>query len=84
MALLKNGISYMGRILIVEGVEKKSSEEQEKEGNKNKSPSEKQKCSIETPTLFIGGLSNSSNVDSLKNFFATVGAVQNVRIIVEK
>jgi nucleolin len=39
---------------------------------------------IATPTLFIGGLSFNSTADSIKEFFAEIGAVQSARVVTDK
>jgi RNA recognition motif-containing protein len=39
---------------------------------------------IESNTLFIGGLSYNSTVDSIKGLFASVGEVTSARIVTDK
>lgn len=41
-------------------------------------------ANIETPTLFIGGLSYTSTVESMKEFFSACGEVQSARIVTDK
>lgn len=39
---------------------------------------------IESPTLFIGGLSYNSTADSIKEFFASVGPVNSARVVTDR
>jgi len=39
---------------------------------------------IETPTLFIGGLSFNSSVDSITEFFSPIGNVTSARIVTDR
>ena len=39
---------------------------------------------IETPTLFIGGLSFNSTNESIKEFFSSIGEVQSARVVTDK
>jgi nucleolin len=39
---------------------------------------------IQTPTLFIGGLSFNSTSDSIKEFFSQTGEVQSARVVTDK
>lgn len=41
-------------------------------------------ANIETPTLFIGGLSYNSTADSIKDFFSQVGDVSSARVVTDK
>lgn len=41
-------------------------------------------ANIETPTLFVGGLSYNSTVDSLREFFGQAGQVSSARIVTDK
>jgi len=41
-------------------------------------------ATIETPTLFIGGLSYNSTVESLRDYFSTIGEVSSARIVTDK
>ncbi len=39
---------------------------------------------IQTPTLFIGGLSYNSTSDSIKEFFSQIGEIQSARVVTDK
>ncbi len=39
---------------------------------------------IQTPTLFIGGLSYQSTSESIADFFSSVGEVLSARVITDK
>lgn len=39
---------------------------------------------IETPTLFIGGLSYNSTQESISNYFSQVGEVASARIVTDR
>jgi RNA recognition motif-containing protein len=41
-------------------------------------------ANIETPTLFIGGLSYNSTADSIRDFFSSVGEVSSARVVTDK
>jgi len=41
-------------------------------------------ATIETPTLFIGGLSYNSTVDSIRDYFSSAGEVSSARIVTDK
>lgn len=41
-------------------------------------------ATIETPTLFIGGLSYNSTAESIKEHFAQAGEVQSARVVTDK
>jgi RNA recognition motif-containing protein len=41
-------------------------------------------ATIETPTLFIGGLSYNSTAESIKDFFSSVGDVASARVVTDK
>lgn len=84
----------MGRTLKIEEAQNKSKVgfQQNNGGfnNRNNTPRNNNRSEapgtavIETPTLFIGQLSYNSTVDTIKEFFSTVGAVQSARIVTDK
>jgi nucleolin len=41
-------------------------------------------ANIETPTLFIGGLSYNSTADSIRDFFSHIGEVSSARVVTDK
>jgi nucleolin len=41
-------------------------------------------ANIETPTLFIGGLSYNSTADSIRDFFSSIGEVSSARVVTDK
>jgi len=53
-------------------------------GNKNQSQYPTGGANIETPTLFIGGLSYNSTQQSLSSYFSQVGEVASARIVTDK
>ena len=94
-ALELNGMEHMGRTLKVEEAQNKSkgpeqqqnrfnNNENRRNFNQNNRSEAPGTAVIETPTLFIGQLSYGSTVDSIKGFFASVGAVQSARIVTDK
>jgi nucleolin len=51
-------------------------------GNKSNYP--QGNANIETPTLFIGGLSYNSTAESIKEFFSQAGDVASARVVTDK
>ena len=47
-------------------------------------PNQKGQVNIETPTLFIGGLSYQSTNDSVREFFSQIGEVASARVVTDK
>lgn len=86
-ALELNGTDHMGRSIRVEEA-RGNNQKQERGGNAggnargNAPPAGG--ANIETPTLFVGGLSYNSTTDSMKEFFAAAGEVQSARIVTDK
>ena len=87
-----NGCEHLGRTLnIEESYGKNNNQGNNNFGNNrqnnNNSRAPRQDngpANIETPTLFIGGLSYNSTVDSIKEFFSSCGEVQSARIVTDK
>ena len=91
-AIELNGEEHMGRALKVEESLKsgggdrggnKSFGKQNGSNNKNNFQSNGN-AAIETPTLFIGGLSYQSTSDSISSFFSSIGDVQSARVVTDK
>ena len=76
-AIELNGSEHMGRNLTIEESQgkKNNNEGGQRGGNKfgNNQYAPSGPVVIETPTLFIGGLSYNSTADSIKSFFSTIG-----------
>ena len=92
-AIELNGEEHMGRALKVEESLKsggggdrggnKSFGKQNGNNNRNNFQSNGN-ATIETPTLFIGGLSYQSTSDSISSFFSSIGDVQSARVVTDK
>ena len=52
--------------------------------NNNRQQAPQGNANIETPTLFLGGLSYNSTVESIKDYFAQAGPVASARIVTDK
>jgi hypothetical protein len=77
----------MGRSIRVEearGNANGGARPQQRDGGNRNQGGQAGTAVIETPTLYIGGLSYNSTVDSIKEFFASVGEVQSARIVSDK
>lgn len=90
-AIELNGCEHLGRTLnIEESYGKNNNQGNNSFGNRqnnNNTRAPRQDngpANIETPTLFIGGLSYNSTVESIKDFFAPCGEVQSARIVTDK
>lgn len=82
-ALELNGSDHMGRNIAVEEARGKANGAQGgAQGGNNRNDGAP--AVIETPTLFIGGLSFQSTQESIKEFFSTIGEVQSTRIVTDK
>lgn len=95
-ALELNGSEHLGRNITVEESQGKKPFNnnggsfggnnrqggQQNGGNKNyPAPGS---ANIETPTLFIGGLSYNSTADSIRDFFSQIGEVSSARVVTDK
>lgn len=65
-ALELNGSEHMGRNIRVEEARGTGQKQEQRGGNKGFDNQPAGNANIETPTLFIGGLSYNSTVDSIK------------------
>jgi RNA recognition motif-containing protein len=80
----------MGRTIKVEEAKKKEDNRQfqkrpdQRQNNQNQGFKNDGEVNIETPTLFIGGLSYNSTSDSIKAFFSSIGEVQSARVVTDK
>jgi nucleolin len=90
-ALAKSGEEHMGRSIKIEQARGKataSGDSMPGRGGRNNSfggkPQFENNAVIETPTLFIGGLSYNSTAESIKEHFASVGAVQSARVVTDR
>ncbi len=65
----------MGRQIRVEEARNNNQKQDQRGGNNNRNGGQAPTgdAVIETPTLFIGGLSYNSTVDSIKEFFSSSG-----------
>ena len=97
-ALEYNGTEHMGRTLVVE--EAQGRQDNNKGGFNNRQNNRQNNfqggqkrqfqqqgggdANIETPTLFIGGLSFNSTNDSVRDFFSSVGEVASARVVTDK
>lgn len=82
-AIALNGSEHMGRTLnIEESYGKNNNQGGQRDNNRNGQP--QGEANIETPTLFIGGLSYNSTRESIMEFFAGVGEVLSARIVTDK
>ena len=85
-----NGCEHMGRTLNIEEAYGKAFNQGGNQGgnqgnnrrDNNRAP--EGEANIETPTLFIGGLSYQSTNESIKEFFQSVGEVQSARVVTDK
>lgn len=88
-AIALDGAEHLGRNLKIEEALKKNNDGQQR-GFDNARPSNAGKfapqgeANIETNTLFIGGLSFNSTVDSISEFFAQAGEVTSARIATDR
>lgn len=93
-ALELNGTEHLGRTLTIEESQGKKPFNNnngfggnQRGGNQqfgNKSYPAPGNANIETPTLFIGGLSYNSTADSIRDFFSQVGDVASARVVTDK
>lgn len=98
-ALELNGSEHLGRTLTIEESQGKKNfnnggnfggqnrgnfggQNARQGGNKNYP--QPGSATIETPTLFIGGLSYNSTAESIKDFFSQVGDVSSARVVTDK
>lgn len=88
-AIALDGAEHLGRNLKIEEALKKNNDGQQR-GFDNARPNNAGKfppqgeANIETNTLFIGGLSFNSTVDSISEFFAQAGEVTSARIATDR
>lgn len=88
-ALELSGSDHMGRSLTIEESQgKKPFNGAERGGNSKPFGSNQYPQSsnvvIETPTLFIGGISYNSTAESIKDFFSTAGPVASARVVTDR
>lgn len=84
-AIELNGSEHMGRSLnIEESYGKNNNNNQGANNNRGAPRQDSGPANIETPTLFIGGLSYNSTAESIKEFFASCGEVQSARVVTDK
>jgi nucleolin len=90
-AIELNGSEHLGRSLTIEESQKKnfnnggnSFGQKGGFGNKPSFGAPQGNANIETPTLFIGGLSYNSTADSISSFFSQIGAVSSARVVTDK
>lgn len=86
-AIALDGAEHMTRSIKVEEAQgKKNNDFGNKGGNFGGAPKQfsTEPAKIESNTLFIGGLSYNSTVDSIKGLFASVGEVTSARIVTDK
>lgn len=99
-ALELNGSEHLGRSIIVEESQGKKpfnnggsfgGQNQQRGGFNQRGGQQGGKnypqpgsANIETPTLFIGGLSYNSTADSIRDFFSQVGEVSSARVVTDK
>ena len=85
-AIEMNGCDHMGRSLnIEEAYGAKNNQGGNRQDNNSRAPRQDNgPVNIETPTLFIGGLSYNSTAESIKEFFAACGEVQSARVVTDK
>lgn len=87
-----NGSEHLGRSLTIEESQKKNFNNGGsfggQKGGFGGKPSfggaPQGNANIETPTLFIGGLSYNSTADSISSFFSQIGAVSSARVVTDK
>lgn len=86
-AIEMNGCDHMGRSLNIEEAYGANNNQggNNRQNNNSRAPRQDNgPANIETPTLFIGGLSYNSTAESIKEFFAGCGAVQSARVVTDK
>lgn len=86
-AIELNGCEHMGRSLNIEeayGQQQGGNNFGNKQNDRRAPRQDNGPANIETPTLFIGGLSYNSTAESIKEFFAACGAVQSARVVTDK
>ena len=83
-ALELNGADHMGRAIRVEEARGNAQKQEQRGGNNPRVNQAPGSAVIETPTLFIGGLSFNSTNDSIKEFFSAIGEVQSARVVTDK
>lgn len=90
-AIELNGSEHLGRSLTIEESQKKNFNNggSNQRGGFNSRPAfggdaPQGNAVIETPTLFIGGLSYNSTADSISSFFSQIGAVSSARVVTDK
>jgi RNA recognition motif-containing protein len=91
-ALELNGSEQFGRpITVEESLGKKNNDggfnkggDFGNKGGYNKFQAPQTPANIETPTLFIGGLSYNSTKESIADFFSHVGPIMNARVVTDK
>lgn len=86
-ALEFNGAEHFGRNLKIEEAQKRdnvASFGAPRANGFNKGGPVESNANIETPTLFIGGLSYNSTAESLTSFFSQAGSVASARIVTDK
>ena len=74
----------MGRAIRVEEARGNAQKQEQRGGNNPRVNQAPGSAVIETPTLFIGGLSFNSTNDSIKEFFSAIGEVQSARVVTDK
>jgi len=80
----------MGRSIKVEEAQGKKNNDfnrggnNQRGGNSGASKYPQGPANIESNTLFIGGLSYNSTVDSIRGYFAQAGDVTSARIVTDK
>jgi nucleolin len=89
-AIELSGTEHMGRSLTIEESQGKKpfangngAQRGGFQGGNSKYP-QGNTATIETPTLFIGGLSYNSTAESIKEFFASAGQVASARVVTDK
>lgn len=89
-ALELNGADHMGRNIAVEEARGKANGNQGGQGGfggqqgGNNRRNDGAPAVIESPTLFIGGLSFNSTNESIMEFFSSIGQVQSARVVTDK
>lgn len=90
-ALELSGSEHMGRSLTIEESQGKkpfNNDGGQRGGNSKPYGSNQYPQSsnvvIETPTLFIGGISYNSTAESIKDFFASAGPVASARVVTDR
>lgn len=87
-ALELNGSEHLGRNITVEESQGKKPYNNNNGGSfgqqGGKSYPQPGSANIETPTLFIGGLSYNSTAESIKDLFSSIGEVSSARVVTDK